>query len=120
MKGLDDAHTNLSTMKSPISLVLLCCVLIIFINRCTVIASTDLSSVTPKSVFYDAFSMVPENIDQVIKSPSINNDSEPDLAASDEHGDENESKSKVFKESAHDDKSKKKYKTKKNFYYSEY
>ena len=107
-------------MKSPISLALTCCILIYLIDQCTVIASSDPSAVTPKSVFYDAFSTIPENIDQVIESASTNTDSEPDLAASDEHGEEDESSSKMLKETGHDDKSKKKYKTKKNFYYSEY
>lgn len=104
-------------MKSLISLVFACLVIICLFDRCEVTASTDAPlEVTSKSVFYDAF--LPENIDQVIESASTVTDQEPDLAASDEHGEEDDSSSKMLKETGHDDKSKKKYKTKKHFHYS--
>lgn len=75
-------------------------------------SNDDTVVVTPKSIFYDSF--LPENIDQVIESASNIHDLEPDLAASDDDEDE----VKVYKETGHDDKNKKKYKIKKNFNYS--
>lgn len=78
-------------------------------------SSSDSVEISTKSFFYDSF--LPENIDQVIQSASTIPDLEPDLAASEDH---DEDEVKIHKETGHDDKSKKKHKSKKNFHYSEW